>query len=96
MEVTFDSIQRAVAEHYDIRLADVTSKRRPRSVALPRQVAMYLVRHLMNETYPRIGSAFGGKDHTTVMHAVRKIEELKAADRTLAEDIELLKRMLET
>jgi chromosomal replication initiator protein len=74
----------------------MTSARRARLVARPRQVAMYLAKQLTSRSLPEIGRKFGGRDHTTVMHAVRKIEELKAADRTLAEDIELLKRMLET
>ncbi|HXM84951.1 MAG TPA: chromosomal replication initiator protein DnaA [Stellaceae bacterium] len=94
--VTIDEIQKRVAEHYNIRLADMHSARRARAVARPRQVAMYLCKQLTPRSLPEIGRKFGGRDHTTVMHAVRKIEELKAADRTLAEDIELLKRMLET
>ena len=94
--VTIDEIQKRVAEHYNIRLADMHSARRARAVARPRQVAMYLCKQLTPRSLPEIGRKFGGRDHTTVMHAVRKIEELRAADRTLAEDIELLKRMLET
>ena len=94
--VTIDEIQKRVAEHYNIRLADMHSARRARAVARPRQVAMYPCKQLTPRSLPEIGRKFGGRDHTTVMHAVRKIEELKAADRTLAEDIELLKRMLET
>jgi chromosomal replication initiator protein len=72
------------------------SARRARAVARPRQVAMYLAKQLTPRSLPEIGRKFGGRDHTTVMHAVRKIEELKAQDRTLAEDLELLRRMLET
>ncbi len=94
--VTIDEIQKRVAEHYRIRLADMHSARRARAVARPRQVAMFLCKQLTPRSLPEIGRKFGGRDHTTVMHAVRKIEELRAADRTLAEDIELLKRMLET
>ncbi len=94
--VTIDEIQKRVAEHYNIRLADMHSARRARAVARPRQVAMYLCKQLTPRSLPEIGRKFGGRDHTTVMHAVRKIEELRAVDRTLAEDIELLKRMLET
>jgi chromosomal replication initiator protein len=94
--VTIDEIQKRVAEHYNIRLADMHSARRARAVARPRQVAMYLCKQLTPRSLPEIGRKFGGRDHTTVMHAVRKIEELKAADRTLAEDVELLRRMLET
>jgi chromosomal replication initiator protein len=94
--VTIDEIQKRVAEHYNIRLADMHSSRRARAVARPRQVAMFLCKQLTPRSLPEIGRKFGGRDHTTVMHAVRKIEELRVADRTLAEDIELLKRMLET
>jgi len=94
--VTIDEIQKRVAEHFNIRLADMHSARRARAVARPRQVAMYLCKQLTPRSLPEIGRKFGGRDHTTVMHAVRKIEELKAADVTLAEDIEMLRRMLET
>ncbi len=94
--VTIDEIQKRVAEHYNIRLADMHSARRARAVARPRQVAMYLCKQLTPRSLPEIGRKFGGRDHTTVMHAVRKIEELRASDRTMAEDIELLKRMLES
>ncbi len=94
--VTIDEIQKRVAEHYNIRLADMHSARRARAVARPRQVAMYLCKQLTPRSLPEIGRKFGGRDHTTVMHAVRKIEELRANDRTLAEDIDLLRRMLET
>jgi chromosomal replication initiator protein len=94
--VTIDEIQKRVAEHYNIRLADMHSARRARAVARPRQVAMYLCKQLTPRSLPEIGRKFGGRDHTTVMHAVRKIEELRSTDRTLAEDIELLRRMLET
>jgi chromosomal replication initiator protein len=94
--VTIEEIQKRVAEHYNIRLGDMHSARRARAVARPRQVAMYLAKQLTPRSLPEIGRKFGGRDHTTVMHAVRKIEELKAQDRTLAEDLELLRRMLET
>jgi chromosomal replication initiator protein len=94
--VTIDEIQKRVAEHYNIRLADMHSARRARAVARPRQVAMWLCKQLTPRSLPEIGRKFGGRDHTTVMHAVRRIEELRAADRGMAEDIELLRRMLET
>ncbi len=94
--VTIDEIQKRVAEHYNIRLSDMHSARRARAVARPRQVAMYLCKQLTPRSLPEIGRKFGGRDHTTVMHAVRKIEELRGSDRALAEDIELLRRMLET
>jgi len=94
--VTIDEIQKRVAEHYNIRLSDMHSARRARAVARPRQVAMYLCKQLTPRSLPEIGRKFGGRDHTTVMHAVRKIEELRASDRVMAEDIELLRRMLES
>ncbi|MGE0713826.1 MAG: chromosomal replication initiator protein DnaA [Alphaproteobacteria bacterium] len=94
--ITIEEIQKRVAEHFSIRLADMHSARRARAVARPRQVAMYLCKQLTPRSLPEIGRKFGGRDHTTVMHAVRKIEELKASDPNLSEDIELLRRMLET
>ena len=94
--LTIDEIQKRVAEHFNIRLADMHSARRARAVARPRQVAMYLCKQLTPRSLPEIGRKFGGRDHTTVMHAVRKVEELLAADQAMAEDIELLRRMLET
>ena len=93
--VTIDEIQKRVAEHFNIRLGEMTSARRARAVARPRQVAMYLAKQLTTRSLPEIGRKFGGRDHTTVMHAVRKIEELKLSDRALAEDVELLRRMLQ-
>jgi chromosomal replication initiator protein len=92
--VTIDEIQRRVAEHFNIKMAEMTSSRRARIVARPRQVAMYLAKQLTSRSLPEIGRKFGGRDHTTVMHAVRKIEELSVSDRALAEDVELLHRML--
>ncbi len=93
--VTIDEIQKKVAEHYNIKIADMHSARRSRSVARPRQVAMYLAKQLTARSLPEIGRKFGGRDHTTVMHAVRKIDELCSGDRSFAEDVELLRRMLE-
>jgi chromosomal replication initiator protein len=93
--VTIEEIQKRVAEHYNIRLAEMYSARRARAVARPRQVAMYLSKQLTARSLPEIGRKFGGRDHTTVMHAVRKIDELRATDRHFAEDVELLRRMLE-
>lgn len=94
--VTIEDIQRNVAEHFNIKLADMSSPRRARIVARPRQVAMYLSKHLTSRSLPEIGRKFGGRDHTTVMHAIRKIDELTAADQTLAEDIRLIRRVLES
>jgi chromosomal replication initiator protein len=94
--VTIDEIQKKVAEHYNIRVADMHSARRARAVARPRQVAMYLAKQLTARSLPEIGRKFGGRDHTTVMHAVRKVEELCGSDQSFGEDVELLRRMLES
>ena len=94
-KVTVDEIQQLVAAHYNIKLAEMSSPRRARSVARPRQVAMYLAKQLTTLSLPQIGKRFGNRDHTTVMHAVRKIEELKVSDLSIAEDVELLKRQLQ-
>ena len=94
--VTIEEIQKRVAEHFNIKMAEMTSARRARLVARPRQVAMYLAKQLTARSLPEIGRKFGGRDHTTVMHAVRKVEELAAADRGFAEDVELLRRSLQT
>jgi chromosomal replication initiator protein len=93
--VTIEDIQKLVAEHYSIRIADMHSARRARAVARPRQVAMYLAKQLTPRSLPEIGRKFGGRDHTTVMHAIRKIEELRAGDPVLSEDIEALRRLLQ-
>jgi chromosomal replication initiator protein len=93
--VTIEEIQKQVAEHFNIRIADMHSARRARAVARPRQVAMYLAKQLTTRSLPEIGRKFGGRDHTTVMHAVRKIEELRATDPGFSEDVDLLRRMLE-
>lgn len=93
--VSIDEIQKKVAEHYNIRIADMHSARRARAVARPRQVAMYLAKQLTPRSLPEIGRKFGGRDHTTVIHAVRKIEELASYDPTFREDVELLRRLLQ-
>ena len=93
--VTIEEIQKRVAEHFNIRFADMHSARRSRAVARPRQVAMYLSKQLTSRSLPEIGRKFGGRDHTTVMHAVRKVEELRQSDASFDEDVELLRRMLE-
>ena len=95
-KVSIDEIQKKVAEHYTIKLADMHSARRSRTVARPRQVAMYLCKQLTTRSLPEIGRKFGGRDHTTVIHAVKKVEELRATDSSFDEDIELLRRMLES
>ncbi len=94
--VTIDNIQRTVAEYYKIKLSDLLSKRRSRSIARPRQVAMALARDLTNRSLPEIGEAFGGRDHTTVLHACRKVKELKDTSRDIGEDMKLLLRLLTT
>ncbi|MEM7251695.1 MAG: chromosomal replication initiator protein DnaA [Pseudomonadota bacterium] len=94
--VTIENIQKTVAQHYKIRVADLTSKRRTRSVARPRQIAMALAKELTNHSLPEIGDAFGGRDHTTVIHACRKVVELKEKDPVINEDYTLLLRMLST
>lgn len=94
--VSIDNIQRTVAEYYKIKIADVLSKRRSRSVARPRQVAMALAKELTNHSLPEIGDAFGGRDHTTVLHATRKIAELREADADIREDYKNLLRTLTT
>jgi len=94
--ITIDDIQKRVAEHYNIRISEMHSARRARAVARPRQVAMYLAKQLTSRSLPEIGRKFGGRDHTTVMHAVKRIDELRQTDSNLAEDIDLLRRMLET
>lgn len=92
--VSIDNIQRTVAEYYKIKIADLHSKRRSRSVARPRQVAMSLAKELTNHSLPEIGSAFGGRDHTTVLHACRKIAELCETDIDINEDYQNLLRTL--
>ncbi|TBU98649.1 chromosomal replication initiator protein DnaA [Stutzerimonas kirkiae] len=94
--VSIDNIQRTVAEYYKIKIADLLSKRRSRSVARPRQVAMALSKELTNHSLPEIGDAFGGRDHTTVLHACRKIAELRETDADIREDYKNLLRTLTT
>lgn len=93
-QVTIDMIQRAVAEHFDLRLADMTSRRRPSSIAFPRQVAMYLSRHLTKGSLVEIGEAFGGRDHGTVIHACRKVSERMDTEDGVREAVRLLESML--
>ncbi|WP_163830647.1 chromosomal replication initiator protein DnaA [Spartinivicinus ruber] len=95
-QVSIDNIQRMVAEYYKIKIADILSKRRSRSVARPRQVAMALSKELTNHSLPEIGDAFGGRDHTTVLHACRKVKELTETDSEIREDYKNLLRSLTT
>lgn len=92
--ITIDEIQRKVAEHYNLRLTDMHSARRSRNVARPRQVAMYLCKKLTTRSLPEIGRKFGGRDHTTVMHAVKKIEELMTDDTLFADEVNSVRRLL--
>ena len=94
-KVTVEEIQRRVSEHYNIRLSEMIGPKRVRNYARPRQVAMYLAKQMTSRSLPEIGRRFGGRDHTTVMHGVRRIEELKIIDSQIADDLELLRRALE-
>lgn len=94
-KITVEEIQRKVSEHYNIRLSDLIGPRRLRAYARPRQVAMWLSKTMTNRSLPEIGKRFGGRDHTTILHGVKKIEELKQTDSGLAEDLELLRRALD-
>lgn len=92
--VTLESIQKTVAEYFKIRVSDLLAKKRTRSVARPRQIAMALAKELTSHSLPEIGEAFGGRDHTTVLHACRKVVELKETDNRIAEDYRNLLRTL--
>ncbi|HRK71777.1 MAG TPA: helix-turn-helix domain-containing protein, partial [Micropepsaceae bacterium] len=94
-KITIDEIMRHTADFYGMRLPDMTSERRARAVARPRQVAMYLAKRLTTRSLPEIGRKFGGRDHTTVLHAVRRIENLRSTDSTLDDEIVRLQRMIE-
>src|SRR5690625_330252 len=94
--ISLENIQRTTAEYYKIKLSDMMSRRRSRSVARPRQVAMALAKELTNHSLPEIGESFGGRDHTTVLHACRRIEELRETDRDIREDYQNLLRLLTT
>ncbi len=94
-KITVEEIQRRVSEHYNIRLSEMIGPKRVRTFARPRQVAMYLCKQLTSRSLPEIGRRFGGRDHTTVMHGVKRIEELRTQDGQIAEDLELLRRSLE-
>ena len=93
-KISIDDIQKKVAAHFNIRVADMFSVRRARQIARPRQIAMFLAKNLTSLSYPEIGRNFGNRDHTTIMHAVRKIEELMETDAALADDVSLLKSIL--
>ncbi len=95
-QLTIENIQKTVAEYYKIRVADLLSKRRSRSITRPRQIAMSLCKELTNHSLPEIGDAFGGRDHTTVLHACRKVKELKETELSIDEDFSNLFRILST
>ncbi len=92
--ITIDEIQRCVADHFQLRVADLLSKRRPREIVRPRQIAMYLCKHLTTRSLPEIGRKFGNRDHTTVLHSVRKIGELRQNDKRVDDDVDELSRRL--
>ena len=102
LEVSFNpknylvSIQNTVSNYFNIALSEMLSQRRSRPLARPRQIAMYLAKSITSRSLPEIGRKFGGRDHTTVMHAVKKIEELKLSDVNFNEDLELLKRLIDS
>jgi len=93
-QISIENIQKTVADYFKIKIADMYSKKRTRNLARPRQMAMYVARELTDLSYPEIGQAFGGRDHTTVLHACGKIEELKATDQNLRRDYNLLIQVL--
>ena len=93
---TIDQIQKKVAEHFNVKISDMHSARRSRTVARPRQIAMFLSKNLTTRSLPEIGRKFGGRDHTTVIHAIKKVQELVKNDSSLSEDIEILTRSLQS
>jgi chromosomal replication initiator protein len=92
--VSIEAIQKTVADYYKIKVADMYSKRRPAAIALPRQIAMYLAKELTQKSLPEIGELFGGRDHTTVLHAVRKITDLRTRDTQINHDLHVLDQTL--
>ena len=95
-KVNIEQIQKKVSEHFNVKMSDMSSARRSRTVVRPRQIAMYLSKNLTSRSLPEIGRRFGNRDHTTVIHAVKKVEELRNLDVSFDEDVELLIRMLES
>lgn len=93
--IRIEDIQKVVANHFNVSKHDLLSARRTRAIVRPRQIAMYLAKTMTPRSFPEIGKRFGGRDHTTVLHAVRKVEELASADAALAQEIELLKRLIQ-
>ena len=95
-KVNIEEIQKRVSQHFNVKMSDMSSARRSRTIARPRQVAMYLSKNLTSRSLPEIGRRFGNRDHTTVIHAVKKVEELREKDLSFDEDVQLLIRMLES
>ena len=93
-EITIDEIIKRVAHHYNIKVTDLKSPKRLKAVVLPRQIAMYLARQLTSSSYPEIGERFGGKDHSTIIHAIRKIEKLLEENYQMRQTVEMLKNSL--
>ena len=93
---TIDQIQKKVAEHFNVKISDMHSARRSRTVARPRQIAMFLAKNLTTRSLPEIGRKFGGRDHTTVIHAIKKVQELVKNDSSLSEDLQILTRSLQS
>ena len=94
--ITIDEIQQKVAEHYSLKSSELNSERRSQDIARPRQIAMYLAKRLTNRSMPEIGRKFGGRDHTTVMHAVKRVQGLRESDEGVGRDVQTLQRMLES
>ena len=95
-KVNIEEIQKRVSQHFNVKMSDMSSARRSRTIARPRQIAMYLSKNLTSRSLPEIGRRFGNRDHTTVIHAVKKVEELRSKDLSFDEDVQLLIRMLES
>ena len=92
--ISIEAIQKTVADFYKIKVADMYSAKRPKKIAEPRQIAMYLTKELTQKSLPEIGTNFGGRDHTTVLHACRKISERKIAEPQLQHELNILEQML--
>jgi chromosomal replication initiator protein len=93
--IRIEDIQKVVSRHFNVSKSDLLSSRRTRTIVRPRQIAMYLSKMMTPRSLPEIGRRFGGRDHTTVLHAVRKIEELINGNRALGDEVELLRKMIE-
>jgi chromosomal replication initiator protein len=94
--ISVENIQKSVADFYNIKVADMYSKRRPANIAMPRQIAMYLSKELTQKSFPEIGDLFGGRDHTTVLHAVKKITDLRLRNAELNHQLHILEQQLKT